>query len=80
MGAGKGWIAIADFNSDEGKFHDSNKGVFHCGFDRHMMIKLFKAAGFVSVRNRTAAIMQKPGPDGTVRTFTIFLMTGEKRE
>ena len=45
-----------------------------------MMIKLFKAAGFVSVRNRTAAIMQKPGPDGTVRTFTIFLMTGEKRE
>jgi ubiquinone/menaquinone biosynthesis C-methylase UbiE len=75
-----GKIAIADLDSDEGKFHDSNEGVFHFGFDRHMMKKSFEAAGFVSVRNRTAAIMQKPGPDGTVRTFTVFLMTGEKGE
>jgi ubiquinone/menaquinone biosynthesis C-methylase UbiE len=73
-----GKIAIADLDSDEGKFHDSNEGVFHFGFDRHMMRKAFEAAGFVSVRNRTAAIMQKPGADGTVRTFTVFLMTGEK--
>jgi ubiquinone/menaquinone biosynthesis C-methylase UbiE len=73
-----GKIAIADLDLDEGKFHDSNEGVFHFGFDRHMMKKLFEVAGFVSVRNRTAAIMQKPGPDGTVRMFTVFLMTGEK--
>jgi ubiquinone/menaquinone biosynthesis C-methylase UbiE len=75
-----GKIAIADLDLDEGKFHDSNEGVFHFGFDRHMMKKLFEAAGFVSVRNRTAAIMQKPGADGKVRTFTVFLMTGEKGE
>ncbi|MGB8219867.1 MAG: methyltransferase domain-containing protein, partial [Methanoregula sp.] len=73
-----GKIAIADLDLDEGKFHDSNEGVFHFGFDRHMMKKAFESAGFVSVRNRTAAIMQKPGADGTVRTFTVFLMTGEK--
>jgi ubiquinone/menaquinone biosynthesis C-methylase UbiE len=73
-----GKIAIADLDLDEGKFHDSNEGVFHFGFDRHMMMRSFESAGFVSVRNRTAAIMQKPGPDGTVRTFTVFLMTGEK--
>jgi ubiquinone/menaquinone biosynthesis C-methylase UbiE len=73
-----GKIAIADLDSDEGKFHDSNEGVFHFGFDRHSMKKTFEAAGFVSVQNRTAAIMQKPGPDGQVRTFTVFLMTGEK--
>jgi 2-polyprenyl-3-methyl-5-hydroxy-6-metoxy-1,4-benzoquinol methylase len=73
-----GRIAIADLDSDEGKFHDSNEGVFHFGFDRHMMMRSFAAAGFVSVRNRTAAIMQKPGPDGGMRTFTVFLMTGEK--
>jgi ubiquinone/menaquinone biosynthesis C-methylase UbiE len=73
-----GKIAIADLDLDEGKFHDSNEGVFHFGFDRHMMMRSFEAAGFVSVRNRTAAIMQKPGPDGTVRMFTVFLMTGEK--
>ncbi len=75
-----GKIAIADLDSDEGKFHDSNEGVFHFGFDRHMMKKSFEAAGFVSVRNRTAAIMQKTGADGVVRTFTVFLMTGEKGE
>jgi len=74
-----GRIAIADLDSDEGKFHDSNEGVFHFGFDRHTMKKSFEAAGFSSVRNRTAAIMQKSGPDGQVRTFTVFLMTGEKR-
>jgi len=73
-----GKIAIADLDPDEGKFHDSNEGVFHFGFDRLTMKKSFEAAGFISVQNRTAAIMQKPGPDGTVWTFTVFLMTGEK--
>jgi ubiquinone/menaquinone biosynthesis C-methylase UbiE len=73
-----GKIAIADLDSDEGRFHESNEGVFHFGFDRHLLRKSFEAAGFVSVRNRTAAIVTKPGPDGGVRTFTLFLMTGEK--
>ena len=27
-----GRIAIADLDSDEGKFHDTNDGVFHNGF------------------------------------------------
>jgi ubiquinone/menaquinone biosynthesis C-methylase UbiE len=75
-----GKIAIADLDSDGGMFHDSNEGVFHFGFDRYLMRKSFEAAGFARVRNRTAAIMQKPGPDGRIRTFTVFLMTGEKGE
>jgi len=75
-----GKIAIADLDPDEGKFHDSNEGVFHFGFDRLTMKKSFDAAGFISVQNRTAAIMQKSGLDERVRTFTVFLMTGEKRE
>jgi ubiquinone/menaquinone biosynthesis C-methylase UbiE len=75
-----GKIAIADLDSDEGKFHDSNEGVFHFGFDRHSMKKSFEAAGFVSVQNQTAAIVQKPGPDGGMRTFTVFLMTGVKEK
>ncbi|MGA9087049.1 MAG: class I SAM-dependent methyltransferase [Methanoregula sp.] len=73
-----GRIAIADLDSDEGKFHDTNDGVFHNGFDRHMMMKSFEAAGFSSVRNRTAAMVRKPGPSGEMRTFTVFLMTGKK--
>ena len=73
-----GKIAIADLDPDEGKFHDSNEGVFHFGFDRLTLKKSFEAAGFISEQNRTAAIMQKTGADGVVRTFTVFLMTGEK--
>jgi len=76
----KGQLAVADLDCDEGKFHDSNEGVFHFGFDRCIMMKHFERAGFINIRNRTAAIMAKPAPDGGTRTFTVFLMTGIKQE
>ena len=75
-----GLLAIADLDSDEGKFHDSNEGIFHFGFDRCIMAKYFERAGFENVRNRTAAVMAKPAPEGGSRTFTVFLMTGRKRK
>jgi ubiquinone/menaquinone biosynthesis C-methylase UbiE len=74
-----GRIAIADLDSDEGKFHDSPEGVFHNGFDRCTMQKYFKAAGFTAVQHRTAALMHKTGADGKTRTFTVFLMTAKKK-
>ncbi|HVP97598.1 class I SAM-dependent methyltransferase [Methanoregula sp.] len=74
-----GRIAIADLDSDEGKFHDSPEGVFHNGFDRCTMQKCLEAAGFGEIRNRTAAIVHKPGPSGEVRMFTVFLMTATKK-
>jgi 2-polyprenyl-3-methyl-5-hydroxy-6-metoxy-1,4-benzoquinol methylase len=73
-----GSLAIADLDSDEGKFHDSNEGVFHHGFDRCLMQKQFGAAGFGSIRNRTAATVVKPAPGGGRRAFTVFLMTGQR--
>lgn len=73
-----GFLAVADLDKDDGKFHESPEGVFHNGFDRCIMKRHFEVTGFVSVRNRTAAIVRKPGPDGQVRTFTVFLMTGQK--
>jgi ubiquinone/menaquinone biosynthesis C-methylase UbiE len=74
-----GLLATADLDCDEGKFHESNEGVFHFGFDRCTMLRYFERAGFEKVRNRTAAIVAKPAPDGSARTFTVFLMTGRKR-
>jgi len=74
-----GQIAVADLDCDDGKFHDSNEGVFHFGFDRCIMMKHFEAAGFGSVRNRTAAIRVKSLPSGETRAFTVFLMTGQKQ-
>ena len=73
-----GVLAIADLDCDEGKFHESNEGIFHFGFDRCAMMKHFEKAGFEKVRNRTAAIVAKPVPEGGSRTFTVFLMTGRK--
>jgi 2-polyprenyl-3-methyl-5-hydroxy-6-metoxy-1,4-benzoquinol methylase len=73
-----GQVAIADLDCDEGKFHDTNEGVFHNGFDRCILKKHLETAGFGSVRNRTAAIIRKPGADGETRAFTVFLMTGLK--
>lgn len=71
-----GTLAIADLDSDNGKFHDTPEGVFHNGFDRCIMKKHFETTGFVNIRNRTAAIVQKEVPSGEIRPFTVFLMTG----
>jgi ubiquinone/menaquinone biosynthesis C-methylase UbiE len=76
----KGFLCIADLDKDYGKFHDSNEGVFHSGFDRAVLQKEFEKAGFCKVRNRTAAIIPKPDSRGEMQYFTVFIMTGEKRE
>lgn len=73
-----GILAIADLDCDDGKFHESNEGIFHYGFDRCLMQKHFETAGLLDIRNRTAAMMAKPMPEGGSRTFTVFLMTGKK--
>jgi ubiquinone/menaquinone biosynthesis C-methylase UbiE len=73
-----GFLAVADLDCDNGKFHDSNEGVFHFGFDRYIMMKHFEAAGFISIRNRTAAMIEKPTPTGEKNVFSVFLMTGRK--
>lgn len=75
-----GRIALIDLDPNAGKFHDSQEGVFHNGFDRHEMREYLGAAGFCEVQDRTAAVVQKPSPAGEMQTFSVFLMTGKKRE
>jgi ubiquinone/menaquinone biosynthesis C-methylase UbiE len=74
-----GHICIADLDTDGGKFHADNEGVFHFGFNRMEMRNDFIKAGLEDVRDRTAASILKPGQDGISREFTIFLITGRKR-
>lgn len=73
-----GYLCLADLDSDEGKFHGKNETVFHDGFDRKMLAKILGEAGFSEVREKTAAVVKKPAPDGTVGSFSIFLMTCKK--
>lgn len=74
-----GYLCIADLDPDEGMFHDNNDGIFHFGFDRAELRGTFIEAGFEDIRDRTAAEIIKPAPDGGTRLFTVFLMTGRKR-
>jgi len=74
-----GCLCIADLDLDDGQFHVDNIGVFHCGFDRAALCRFFKEAGFDDVRDVSAAEVVKPGINGKMRKFPVFLMTGRKR-
>lgn len=71
-------LCIADLDEEGGRFHGDNRGVFHFGFDRARLRRDFEVAGFVDVRDRTAARVTRPGADGAVREFTVMLMTGRR--
>ena len=73
-----GWLCIFDLEPDGGQFHANPAGVFHNGFDRGALRKQFGAAGFKSVASVRTAHVTKPGRDGVVRTFPVFLMIGRK--
>ena len=68
-----GFIAIADLDSEDGSFHSDNIGVFHYGFDRHMLTEYAQKAGFRDVTFSLASTISKPHAD-----FTVFLMTAVK--
>ncbi|MCF6243740.1 MAG: class I SAM-dependent methyltransferase [Sulfurovum sp.] len=69
-----GFIAIADLDSEDGSFHSDNTGVFHYGFDRKELEKVALEAGFRNIKFETASKIEKPH-----QTFTVFLMTAEKK-
>ncbi len=73
-----GRLCLADLDLDDGQFHSDNLGVFHFGFDRAALRQAFADAGFANIQDTTAAEVVKPGADGKLRSFGIFLMTGCK--
>jgi len=68
-----GFVAIADLDSEDGSFHSDNTGVFHYGFDRHLLAQHAQEAGFKDVTFSLASTISKPHAD-----FTVFLMTAVK--
>jgi 2-polyprenyl-3-methyl-5-hydroxy-6-metoxy-1,4-benzoquinol methylase len=73
-----GYLCIADLDPDDGKFHDNNEGVFHKGFHRDEMKRLFSKAGFTDIFDVTAAEISKPGKDRFENNFSVFLIAGRK--
>lgn len=74
-----GYLCISDLDLEEGQFHENKTGVFHSGFDRTNLRKVLMNAGFDTVRVKDAAEVEKPGSNGLLKKFTLFLMTGQKR-
>jgi ubiquinone/menaquinone biosynthesis C-methylase UbiE len=73
-----GHICIADLDPDEGKFHSNKEGVIHFGFERSSMRKLFIQAGLNNISDSTVAIIDKDVPGEGIRSFSVFLMQGQK--
>jgi len=74
-----GYLCIADLDPDDGQFHEDNTGVFHFGFDRAWLRKIFIHADFDNVQDTDAAEVVKPAANGEKRRFTVFLMTAQKK-
>ncbi|MBN2686119.1 MAG: class I SAM-dependent methyltransferase [Pontiellaceae bacterium] len=72
-----GQLRIADLDPDGGLFHENAADVFHNGFHREAFAAALKTAGFSSVELTDATSITKPVGDN-LRTFSIFLATGEK--
>jgi ubiquinone/menaquinone biosynthesis C-methylase UbiE len=75
----RGFLCVADLDTEDGQFHGDNDTVFHHGFDRAALRRALMEGGFEDIRDRTAASMIKPLPDGGKRSFGVFLMTGRRK-
>ncbi len=73
-----GRLALADLDSEGGAFHDDNDGVHHFGFDRLELADTLAGLGFTDIDAATAATIEKPIRDGSVRAFPVFLMTARR--
>jgi ubiquinone/menaquinone biosynthesis C-methylase UbiE len=78
--APSGYLCIADLDPEHGQFHEDNTGVFHFGFDRAELRETFIEAGFDSIRDIPATRMAKSTGDEKMREFSVFLMSGVKRQ
>ncbi|MFA6242294.1 MAG: class I SAM-dependent methyltransferase [Candidatus Hydrogenedentales bacterium] len=74
-----GHICIADLDLEGGRFHTDSSGVYHNGFDRAALGSAFERAGFEDVCVRTAATVEKPDADGTLREYAVFLISARKK-
>lgn len=69
----QGFLALADLDKEDGSFHTEDTGVFHFGFEHHVLIKAAEQAGFKQVKIIPASTIHKPQCD-----YDVFLLTAYK--
>jgi hypothetical protein len=70
-----GWIALADLDTENGTFHADPAGIYHHGFERGTVCRWLEEAGFTGASSREAYRITRPGSDGVVRAYPVFLVT-----
>lgn len=70
-----GWIALADLDVEDGTFHADPTGIYHHGFERSTVCRWLEEAGFAHSTAREAYRINRPGSDGALRTYPVFLVT-----
>lgn len=70
-----GWIALADLDSEDGTFHADPSGIYHHGFERATVCRWLEEAGFADTTAREAYRITRPGSDGVMRCYPVFLAT-----
>ena len=73
-----GWLALADLESEDGRFHDDSTGVLHHGFSREFLAGAFSSNGLSEVRVVTAATIDKTDANGTSRSYPVLLCLGRR--
>lgn len=73
-----GWLAAADLDTEDGSFHGQADDVFHHGFDREQIAHWLGQTGLTNVRIEDAHSLAKPDATGQMRSYGVFLATGQK--
>ncbi len=74
-----GYLAVADLYLEDGSFHARNP-VPHNGFDPVELAELAKDAGLGEPEVTKVMTFQKPGTDGELRDYSIFLLKATARK
>lgn len=72
-----GILAIADLYPEDGSFHGEGIDV-HFGFDPEKLGATLKETGFHSIRFEQCYAVVRKAPDGTSRSYPVFLLTAAK--
>lgn len=73
-----GWLALADLESEDGRFHDEATGVLHHGFSREYLTGEFARRGLSEIRVVAAATVEKGGGAQALRSYPVILCVGRR--
>jgi len=73
-----GVLALTDLDSEDGSFHGDMPDVYHLGFKRGDVVSAFENAGFCCCSVEDAHVVEKPGKEGKMNQYPMFLATGKK--